>query len=246
MSWKSRTQKIKTQLRQPKILRAIKWGWRLLLVLAVFDLGYLAGITPDWASYASGPIQTSKFIEQYKQDKAGHRDWPRLRWQPVPISRIPERVIRAVVVAEDSRFFQHNGFDEEAFKKAMEYNFSKRRFIFGASTISQQTVKNLFLSPSRNPLRKWHELVLTFLMERNISKERIMELYLNIAEFGRGIYGVEAASRHYWNKSVSQLTYQEATELAATLPGPVKHNPATQTKYFVRHKKKIRKHLGYI
>ena len=201
---------------------------------------------PDWASYASGPIQASKFIEQYKKDKTGHRDWPRLRWQPVSISRIPERVIRAVVVAEDSRFFQHNGFDEEAFKKAMEYNFSKRRFIFGASTISQQTVKNLFLSPSRNPLRKWHELVLTFLMERNISKERIMELYLNIAEFGRGIYGVEAASRYYWNKSVSQLTYQEATELAATLPGPVKHNPATQTKYFVRHKKKIRKHLGYI
>jgi len=246
MSWKSRTQKIKTKLRQPGILRLIKWGWRLFLVLALIDFGYLVGITPDWTLYASGPVPVSKFIEQYKKDKVNHRDWPSLQWRPVTFSKIPEQVIRAVVVAEDSRFFQHKGFDEAAFKEAMKYNFSKRRFIFGASTISQQTVKNLFLSPSKNPLRKWHEFVLTFLMERNISKERIMELYLNIAEFGRGIYGVEAASRFYWNKSVNQLNYLEATELAATLPAPVTHNPSTQTKYFVRHKKKIRKHLGYI
>jgi len=245
MSWKSRTQKIRSTLRQPKIWRFIKWGWRILIALVLIDTGYLIGISPDWGLYAEGPIPQSRFIQKYQQDKADHKQWPRLHWQPVALGRIPEHLIRAVVVAEDSRFFHHNGFDEQAFKEAMQYNLSKRRLVFGASTISQQTVKNLFLSPSRNPLRKWHEFVLTYSMERNISKKRIIEIYLNVAEFGRGIYGVDAAAQHYWNKSVSKLSFSQAVELAATLPSPVKHNPVTQTKFFVRHKKKIRKHLGY-
>lgn len=247
MSWKSRTQKIKTQLRQPRTLRLIKWVWRLLIMLALVDAGYLIGLAPDWEIYARGPIQASRFIQQYKNEKAlHHNDWPALRWHPVSIKHIPDHVLRAVIVAEDSRFFQHNGFDEKAFKEAMEYNLSQKRMVFGASTISQQTVKNLFLSSSRNPLRKWHEFVLTVLMERNIEKKRIIELYLNVAEFGQGIYGVEAAARYYWNRSVNDLSISQAVELAATLPAPMKHNPSTQTKYFVRHKKKIRKHLGYI
>ncbi len=246
MSWKSRTQKIHIKLRQPKIWRMIKWGWRLLVVLVLVDIGYLIGITPDWALYAEGAIPQSRFIQKYTQDRSPQNQWPPLRWHPVSLSRIPDHVIRAAIVAEDSRFFQHNGFDEEAFKEAMQYNLSKRRFIFGASTISQQTVKNLFLSPSKNPLRKWHEFILTYLMERNISKKRIIEIYLNIAEFGRGIYGVEAASRFYWGKSVSELSLSQAVELVATLPAPIKHNPSTQTTYFVRHRKKISKHLDGI
>jgi len=245
MSWKSRTQKIHAKLRQPKIWRIIKLGWRLLIIFALVDVGYLIGITPDWHLYIEGGIPQSSFIQKYTQDRSSHKQWPRLQWQPVSLSRIPDHLIQATIVAEDSRFFQHNGFDEKAFKEAMQYNLSKRRLVFGASTISQQTVKNLFLSPSKNPLRKWHEFVLTYLMERNLSKKRIIEIYLNIAEFGRGVYGVEAASRHYWGKSVSDLSVSQAVELAATLPGPIKHNPATQTKYFVRHKKKISKNLKY-
>lgn len=248
MSWKSRTQKIHTKLRRPKIWRIIKWGWYLLIVLMLVDVGYLIGITPHWAFYAEGAIPQSRFIQKYTHDRSDRpqqKQWPRLRWNPVSLSLIPDHVVRATIVAEDSRFFQHNGFDKEAFREAMQYNLSKRRLIFGASTISQQTVKNLFLSPSKNPLRKWHEFVLTYLMERNISKKRIIEIYLNVAEFGRGIYGVEAASRFYWGKSVSELSFSQAVELAATLPAPIKHNPSTQTKYFVRHREKIRKHLGY-
>ena len=245
MSWFTRTQQIKHNLqKQPRLWRGLVWAWRLFIALALIDVGYLIGITPDWERYAKGPIQSSAFIEKYKLQRLNARNLPRLRWSPVSISRIPDHVLRSVIVAEDSRFFQHSGFDEDAFKKAMEYNLSKKRLVFGASTISQQTVKNLFLSPSRNPLRKWHELVLTILMERNLSKERIIEMYLNVAEFGRGIYGVEAAAQFYWGKSISKLSVSQATELAATLPGPIKHNPSTRTKYFVRHSKKIRRHLG--
>jgi monofunctional biosynthetic peptidoglycan transglycosylase len=152
-------------------------------------------------------------------------------------------MVRAVVVAEDARFFYHNGFDFEAFKEVMKYNLSKRQFVFGGSTVSQQTVKNLFLSQSRNPLRKWHELVITLSMERKLSKQRIMELYLNIAEFGRGIYGVGATSQFYWGVSASKLSDQQAMELAATLPSPVKHNPATRTKSFNSRVKKVSRYF---
>ncbi len=125
----------------------------------------------------------------------------------------------------------------------MEYNLSKQRMVYGASTISQQTVKNLFLSPSRDPLRKWHELVLTLGMERNLSKQRILEYYLNVAEFGRGIYGVDAAARHYWDVPVYRLGRREAIELAATLPSPVRHNPATRTRAFNKRVQRINRYF---
>ena len=145
----------------------------------------------------------------------------------------------AVIVAEDARFYSHNGFDVFAFQEAMQSNLEKGRFKYGGSTISQQTVKNMFFNSSRNPLRKWHELIFTIGMEFNVSKDRIIETYLNVAEFGKGIYGVEAAARSYWNIPVNRLTTQQAIELAATLPSPVKHNPHTRTRTFLRRIKKI-------
>ncbi len=141
-------------------------------------------------------------------------------------------MIRASIVAEDSRFYSHSGIDMEALQAAMEYNLSEKRFVYGGSTISQQTVKNIFLSASRNPLRKWHELLLTVGMERSLTKKRILELYLNVVELGRGIYGVEAAARYYWGISASSLSAKQAIQLAATLPAPVTHNPDTRTKFF--------------
>jgi monofunctional biosynthetic peptidoglycan transglycosylase len=111
--------------------------------------------------------------------------------------------------------------------------------VFGASTISQQTVKNLFLTPSRNPLRKWHELILTWGMERQLSKRRILDIYLNVAQFGRGVYGVQAASQAYWGVNADQLSPAQAAELVATLPSPVKNNPSTRTRYFERRSKKL-------
>ncbi|MFQ6005865.1 MAG: monofunctional biosynthetic peptidoglycan transglycosylase [Woeseia sp.] len=229
--------------RVPVVTRTLRWSWRLLPVLVMMDFGYLVGIWPDWDSYTEGPIQRSNFIRSYEFEKHRHEDWPRLRWNPVRIETIPRSMIRAVIIAEDARFYEHDGVDVEALKEAMEYNLSEKRLVYGGSTISQQTVKNVFLSPSRNPLRKWHELVLTIGMERNLSKKRILEHYLNVAEFGRGIYGVEAAARYYWGVSASRLTSRQAIELAATLPSPVENNPGTHTKSFRNRVKKIRRYF---
>jgi monofunctional biosynthetic peptidoglycan transglycosylase len=246
MHWfrKSKKSARSKQTRLARYIMAGKWTLWLLAVFALLDAGYILGLMPDWKQYEQGPVQKSQFIKQYEYERVDNPRWPPLRWIPVSIDKRPEYVIRSVVVAEDARFFQHSGFDQEAFKNALEYNLSQGRIVYGGSTISQQTTKNMFLSPSRNPLRKWHEFVLTHFMESNISKQRIMEIYLNVAEFGRGIYGVEAASLVYWNKSVRHITPGEAVELAASLPAPVKHNPNTRTEYFIRHRNKIRAHLG--
>jgi monofunctional biosynthetic peptidoglycan transglycosylase len=208
----------------------------------VTDVAYLIAIWPNWDDYKQGAFPQSNFIEHYKSVQL-ENDWPELKWQPINYKRIPKDMVRAVTVAEDARFFSHSGVDLEAFKEVMKYNLSQKRFIFGGSTISQQTVKNMFLSPSRNPLRKWHELVITFGMERNLTKEQILELYLNNAEFGRGIYGVNAATKHYWGKPITRISERQAIELAATLPAPVNHNPKKRTKFFLNRIKKISRYF---
>ncbi|MCP4874874.1 MAG: monofunctional biosynthetic peptidoglycan transglycosylase [Gammaproteobacteria bacterium] len=238
-------QKIKSMLCFPFTRRALRWGLRLLLLMIILDLGYLVAIWPSWENYTKGPIQRSNFIRTYASEQPRQSDWPKLRWNPVSITKISKHMIRAVIVAEDSRFYEHDGIDLEALKEAMEYNLSEKTLAYGASTISQQTVKNVFLSPSKNPLRKWHELVLTLVMEKNLSKKRILEHYLNLAEFGRGIYGVEAAARYYWRVPAARLTSRQAIELAATLPSPVKNNPRTRSSAFQKRVRKIRRHFKY-
>jgi monofunctional biosynthetic peptidoglycan transglycosylase len=225
------------------VLRLLRLCMRLLPILIVMDMGYLVGIWPNWEIYAAGPIQESSFIRSYVYEQHRNPDWPDLRWRPVPIEQIPRSMIRALIVAEDARFYEHRGIDVDALREAVEYNLSEKRFLYGASTISQQTVKNIFLNPSRNPLRKWHELVLTIGMERNLSKKRILELYLNSAEFGRGIYGIDAAARYYWGIPASQLSDQQAIELAASLPAPVRHNPRTRTSFFDKKVARIKRYF---
>ena len=223
--------------------RTMRWSLRILPVLVMMDFGYMIGIWPNWDLYSEGPVPRSSFILDYEIERHRHLGWPALHWRSVGIEKIPRNMVRALIVAEDARFYSHSGVDIDALKTAMEYNLSERRLVLGASTISQQTVKNLFLNPSRNPLRKWHELVLTIGMERALSKKRILEIYLNVAEFGRGIYGVDAAARYYWGKRASQLSARQCIELAATLPSPVNHNPATRTRTFQNRVKKIRRYF---
>jgi len=218
--------------------RWLRWLLRGLLIFLLLDFIYLASIWPDWKPLATGPIPKTSFMKTY-EDKRKDRGWGPMAWQPVPLSRIPRHMIRAVIVAEDSRFYTHSGFDLIAIKEALDYNLDRGKLAVGASTISQQTVKNLYLSPSRNPLRKWHELFLTWGIELNLRKSRILELYLNVVEFGRGIYGVQAASRAYYGIDVEQLSLAQAAELAATLPSPVKNNPATRSESFERRSQRI-------
>jgi monofunctional biosynthetic peptidoglycan transglycosylase len=220
-----------------------RWVMRIVLILFIADLFYLYATWPDWKRYAHGPIPKSSFMLDYERQRAEQSNLPGPRWQPVSYGQLPRHLTRAVVVAEDSRFWEHSGFDLIAFKEAMGYNWSEGRFALGASTISQQTVKNLFLTSAKNPLRKWHELVLTWGMERRLSKTRILELYLNVAEFGQGIYGVQAAAQAYWGVPARDLSLQQAVELVASLPSPAKNNPATRTEVFERRAAKI---LGLI
>lgn len=222
-----------------RMKRMLRWAWRLALLILLIDFFYLLSIWPDWDGIRHGRITKSSFIHQYEIRQQQTPGLPKPIWQPVPLQWIPRDVRRAVIAAEDARFYQHNGFDLIAFKEAMDTNLELGELRYGASTISQQTIKNLYFSPSRNPLRKWHELVLTLGMEMNLSKNRILETYLNIAEFGQGVYGVEAAARHYWGVSVQELNEDQAAELAATLPSPVKHNPQTRTKRFLQRRDRI-------
>lgn len=222
-----------------RVATAVRWSLRLLLLFLVVDLFYLAVTWPNWQRLATGPIPKTAFMQEYASDNAKNGRPAAIRWQPVALSTIPKYMQRAVIVAEDSRFYEHSGFDLIAFKEAMDYNLSEGRLAVGASTISQQTVKNLFLSSSRTPLRKWHELILTWGMERHLSKRRILEIYLNIVEFGAGVYGVQAASQVYWGLPISRIGARQAAELSATLPSPLKNNPLTRTPQFEKRAGKI-------
>lgn len=241
-SKKRKTRKIKKTGRIQKLRTYIKWGVRLAFLLIIIDIFYLYHIWPDYDAIKRGKIPESKYIKQYRMTYRLENK-PPLQWRRVPISKISPNIQKAVVIAEDIRFYYHRGFDLEALIDAFAYNWQRGRFAHGASTLSQQTIKNLYLSHSKDPLRKWHELILTVGMEFNLDKQRILELYLNIAEFGPGVFGVESASRYYWGISANQVSMHQAIQLAATLPSPRKHNPHTQTKSFERRVQKISRNV---
>jgi len=173
-----------------------------------------------------------------------------IRRSAVPLSRVSPHLVRAVIAAEDARFCAHQGFDVEAIQKAVKYNeraekrgSTKRR---GASTISQQTAKNLFLWPQRSWIRKGLEVYFTALIEMIWPKRRIMEAYLNAAEWGDGIFGAEAAARARFGKSASELTPREAARLAAVLPSPNKWNPVRPGRYVARRSGAIQANMGIV
>jgi len=157
----------------------------------------------------------------------------------VPLSSVSPYAMKAVIIAEDDKFWSHEGFDFEAMQKALEKDLAKKKFKAGGSTISQQLAKNLYLSPSKNPIRKIKEAILTWRLERNLSKRRIMEIYLNVAEWGDGIFGIEAAARKYYGKSAAALGPREAAVLAAILPNPIKYHPHGSSKYVAYRSERI-------
>jgi monofunctional glycosyltransferase len=152
----------------------------------------------------------------------------------VPLSRMSRNIINAVIVAEDGTFFSHGGFDWYEMQESLERNLDEGRPVRGASTITQQLAKNLFLSTSKNPLRKFKEAVITLRLEENLSKMRILELYLNVIEWGSGIFGVEAAAQKYFGVTAGSLTREQAGRLAAVIPSPLKHTPNTDSRYVLR------------
>jgi len=151
------------------------------------------------------------------------------RW--VPLRSISPYLMKAVLIAEDDKFWSHHGFDTEAIQKALEKNLEAGRFKLGGSTISQQLTKNLYLTPSKNPVRKLKEAIITWRIERTLSKRRILELYLNVVEWGEGIFGAETAALRYFGKPASLLTAQEAAKLVVILPNPRKYRLDGSSQY---------------
>lgn len=184
---------------------------------------------PDVASLRSTNPTTTALIEAREaQAKAKGLSIDRY-WIWVPLSRISPNLRRAVVAAEDTAFFTHEGFDWEGMKDAVLYDLEKGELKRGGSTITQQLAKNLYLSSERSIFRKAHEALITRSLEHRLSKERILELYLNVAEWGSGVYGAEAASRHHFRKPARDLTEDEAAWLAAILPSPRRYDPLRKT-----------------
>jgi monofunctional biosynthetic peptidoglycan transglycosylase len=166
----------------------------------------------------------------------------------VKIKNISPNIIKAVLIGEDDGFWKHEGFDVKGMENAIERSI-KKGTLAGGSTISQQLSKNLYLSPSKNPVRKIKEAIITWRIEKTLSKRRILEIYLNVAEWGDGIFGIEAAARHYYHKSAKNLTAREASRLAAVLPNPIKYNPIGNQKYVKNRSRiilKIMKRRGVI
>lgn len=177
------------------------------------------------------PLMIIRYFEKPSDKKLWKHDW-------ITIEDMSKNMQLAVICSEDQKFLQHNGFDIEAIEKAYEYNKKEKR-IKGGSTISQQTAKNVFLWPNRSWLRKGLETYFTFLIETIWSKERILEVYLNSIEMGNGIYGIEAASQHWFKKPALKLSTYEAAAIASILPNPRNYRANPATPYIQKRKQWI-------
>ena len=168
-----------------------------------------------------------------------------LKYQWVDYSKISSNLKRAVVASEDAKFVDHEGFDWEGIEKAYAKNLKKGKIVAGGSTISQQLAKNLFLSTKRSPWRKGEEALITVMLENVLSKRRILEIYLNVIEWGNGVFGAEAASRHYYKTSASKLSSAQAAKLAAMIPNPRYYDAHKSTSYLNRRTATIQARMRF-
>jgi monofunctional biosynthetic peptidoglycan transglycosylase len=226
--------------RATRVLKILGWSLAALLAaLLLVQAWYYAQIL-WWAQEA--PARTA-FMERRLEQLRAKNPKAALRHQWTPYGSISMSLKRAVVAAEDAKFIQHEGFDWEAIQKAMERNERKGRVVAGASTISQQLAKNLFLSGERSWVRKGQEAVITAMLEQAMSKRRILELYLNFAEWGEGVFGAEAAARYHFGVSASALDEEQAAYLAAILPSPRRYDRGRLTDYIASRMDTIREHM---
>ncbi len=210
-----------------------KFPWKLLPgILGMFVLFEVLTlpINSILSLGAKNPKETALMQQRLEEARAkGKKLTIDHRW--VSLSRIPKHVRKAVLIAEDARFYSHAGIDWHEVGKSFETNWEKGRIVRGGSTITQQLAKNLYLSTSRDPIRKFKELLIAWMLETTLSKKRILELYLNIIEWGRGIFGIEAAAQRYFHKSARWLTREEGARLAAVIPSPLWRRPTDDNDY---------------
>lgn len=220
------------------------WRWLLVgvILLLYLQIGYLAGVL--WWGYFN-PANTA-FMEAGLARLQEKNPEAELRHRWVDYAQISPHLKRAVIAAEDSRFLEHEGFDWEGIEKAVEKNLKKGRIVAGGSTISQQLSKNLFLSASRNPLRKVQEAIITVMIEQLWSKRRILEVYLNVIEWGNGLYGAEAAARRYFRTGAAQIGPAQAAHMAAMIPNPRYYETHRNARGLLRRQHVIAARMGLV
>ena len=225
-------------------MRRHKLSTVLLFLLALL-LAELVSI--PWFAVArmkkENPAETALMRQRVAEAESAGKPF-RVTQKWIPLSRIPKHLVDAVIVAEDGTFFTHGGVDWFEVRESLEKDIKEGRAARGASTITQQLAKNLFLSTSKDPVRKVKELIITFLMETELEKDRILEIYLNIVEWGPGIFGVEAASETYFGAQAENLTLDQAARLAAVIPSPLRHRPDSDGKYVLRRKGIVLERMG--
>jgi monofunctional glycosyltransferase len=210
-----------------------------LPVGAIFFIWLL--VMPDVSALRTTNPTTTALMDARRTQAQGRK--VERQWTWVPLSRISPHLRQAVVEGEDASFFTHEGFDWEGIKDAALYNIEAGKLKRGGSTITQQLAKNLYLSSERSLARKAREALITRSLEQHLTKERILELYLNVVEWGQGIYGAEAAARHHFKKSAHALTADEAAWLAAILPAPRRYDPIRKTTSLTRRHDRILKQI---
>ncbi|WP_343728673.1 monofunctional biosynthetic peptidoglycan transglycosylase [Duganella sp.] len=223
-----------------------KWRWvkwifivPVLLFLAV-QLYFFLQI---WWWVDHNPSMTS-FMRQQQSALREKNPKANIQQMWVPYNRISNNLKRAIIASEDANFSEHEGVDWDALQKAYEKNNKKKKVVSGGSTITQQLAKNLFLSGSRSYLRKGQELIITYMLETLMDKERIFEIYLNVVEFGTGTFGAEAAARHYYGVSAASLSALQAAKLAVMLPNPRYFDKHRDSNYLARRTGVILRRMG--
>ena len=223
-------------------------GIRIAFIVAAVAVGawllFEAGRFPDVGALATQNPGKSSFMEYREREAALAGKRLQLNQRFVPLGRISDKLQRAVLAAEDDRFYEHDGFDLDEIRDAVEDHLRTGKKMRGASTVSQQLAKNLWLTPDRSLVRKLREAIYTWVLERRIGKARILELYLNYAEWGRGVFGAEAAARHYFGVSASALDHHQAALLAAALPNPLQRDPAHPSSSHARRARRILARIG--
>jgi monofunctional biosynthetic peptidoglycan transglycosylase len=229
-----------------RALRAFGRGVAAVLGLGFVSAAYMYLTLPDVRPLRTENPAATAFME-LRAREAHARGVPDTRdWRWIPYSRISPNLKKAVIVTEDGAFWQHAGIDYEALRESIETNWELGEFKRGASTITQQLAKNLYLSPSKNPIRKGKELLITRRLEVELSKQRILEIYLNVIEWGDGIWGAEAAARRYFRKSAADLTAGESALLAAAIANPHVLDPAHPSVRLRRRQEMIMRRMGAV
>ena len=214
------------------------------IVFALFAYAYLT--LPDVRPLAATNPSTTAFMALRDQEARAKGVPPKRLQHWVAYAKISPELKRAVLVAEDDAFWQHEGVDLGQLEESIEADWARGRFFRGGSTITQQLAKNLYLSPSKNPLRKVRELIIARRLEAELRKARILELYLNVIEWGDGVYGIESAARTYYRKSASELGPAEAALLAAAIVNPRLLNPAHPTARLIWRQQLILRRMGTV